>query len=68
MDEGLRSAREDDGWNLNGDVSSQCNNFESSSPLMLAVAKPKALTAEDIYAAPPAFEGNGFELKDITQK
>ena len=68
LDEGLRSAREDDGWNLNSDVSSQCNNFESSSPLMLAVAKPKALTAEDIYAAPPAFEGNGFELKDITQK
>mmetsp|Transcript_5290 Transcript_5290/g.12006 ORF Transcript_5290/g.12006 Transcript_5290/m.12006 type:complete len:518 (+) Transcript_5290:174-1727(+) len=71
LDEALRSAREDDGWSLKG-------GFEQSSPsavvidggllspiIISAVAKPKELTAQDIYAAPPPFDGDGLELKDI---
>eukprot|EP00804_Cyclotella_cryptica_P008985 CCRYP_003091-RA/>CCRYP_003091-RA protein AED:0.01 eAED:0.01 QI:159/1/1/1/0.33/0.25/4/1831/474 len=63
LEEALRSAREDDGWNLKGDGG--FDNGVDYSPIV-AVAKPKALTAQDIYAAPPPFEGDGFELKDIS--
>lgn len=69
LDEGLRSAREDEGWKLKGGFESssadELSHFGSSSPLITAVAKPKALTVKDIYAAPPPFEGDGFELKSI---
>ncbi|KAL7537527.1 hypothetical protein ACHAXR_007890, partial [Thalassiosira sp. AJA248-18] len=75
LDEALRSAREDEGWSLKGGFEANAADttheltFDSTSPMMIAaVAKPKALTAHDIYAAPPPFEGDGFELKDIKQK
>mmetsp|Transcript_12575 Transcript_12575/g.22487 ORF Transcript_12575/g.22487 Transcript_12575/m.22487 type:complete len:278 (-) Transcript_12575:167-1000(-) len=84
LDEALRSAREDEGWNLKGGFEpttvavgaagdsggglSPQPSFDLSSPMVIAaVAKPKALTAQDIYAAPPPYEGAGVELKDIKQ-
>ena len=67
LDEALRSAREDEGWSLKGgfEASSSPNADILDSPVLSAVAKPKALTVQDIYAAPPPFDGEGFELKDI---
>ena len=74
LDEALRSAREEEGWSLNGgfEASSHSPGVEdvdglitASLPVMTAVVRPKALTAQDIYAAPPPFDGEGFELKDI---
>ncbi|KAL9178765.1 hypothetical protein ACHAXT_003896 [Thalassiosira profunda] len=62
LEEALRSAREDEGWNLKGGGGFDVGPIP---PSVGAVAKPKALTARDIYYAPPAFEGDGFELKDI---
>lgn len=47
LEEALRSAREDDGWHLK--ASGSFDNGVDFSPL-LAVAKPKALTAQDIYS------------------
>lgn len=52
LEEALRSAREDDGWNLKGEGGFE--NGEDYSPIV-AVAKPKALTARDIYAVSPCF-------------
>jgi LysM repeat protein len=65
LEEALRSAREDEGWNH--PETSANNNTDSASPIMMnAVAKPKTLTAWDIYtSAQPPFDGHGFELKDI---
>ena len=50
LEEALRSAREDDGWNLKGEGGFE--NGEAYAPIV-AVAKPKALTARDIYAVSP---------------
>ena len=58
LEESLRSAREDEGFTFG--VSAM-----ELSPVLSAVVKPKALTAQDIYSAPPPFQGPGFELKDI---
>jgi hypothetical protein len=65
LEEALRSAREDidygwDYFNGNGAESPALPMFASS-----VAVKPKDLTAQDIYDGAPAFEGNGFELKDI---
>lgn len=69
LDEALRSAREDEGWSLKGGFDQQPTTSCPTSPMVLsAVAKPKSLTAQDIYAAPPPFDGDGFELKDIKQR
>lgn len=70
LEEALRSAREDEGWSLKGGFepieTSNNNNTAEASPIMNAVAKPKTLTARDIYTSvQPPFEGHGFELKDI---
>ena len=61
LDEALRSARDDEGFGF------EPTNLDMS-PLLSAVAKPKALTAQDIYSAPPPFDGQGFELKDIVKR
>ena len=58
LEESLRSAREDEGFSFGPSA-------VEMSPVLLAVVKPKALTAQDIYSAPPPFQGHGFELKDI---
>jgi LysM repeat protein len=65
LEEALRSAREDEGWNH--PETSANNTTDSASPIMMnAVAKPKTLTAWDIYTSTqPPFDGHGFELKDI---
>jgi hypothetical protein len=65
LEEALRSAREDieygwDYFNGNGAESPALPMFASS-----VAVKPKDLTAQDIYDSAPAFEGDGFELKDI---
>ncbi len=66
LSEAIRSAREDIdyGWdyynNSNGAESPALPMFSSS-----VAAKPKDLTAQDIYDGAPAFEGDGVELKDI---
>ncbi|KAL3822648.1 hypothetical protein ACHAXA_001801 [Cyclostephanos tholiformis] len=87
LDEAIRSAREDEGWDLRGGfeplggVNATVNSTAAldrfgggggggvgggDDPMtMYAVTKPKALTARDIYACPPPFDGHGFELKDI---
>mmetsp|Transcript_37687 Transcript_37687/g.80508 ORF Transcript_37687/g.80508 Transcript_37687/m.80508 type:complete len:541 (-) Transcript_37687:510-2132(-) len=75
LEEALRSAREDDGLLGEGCGLFAFDNapandaaddgFLDSLPALTAVAKPKTLTADDIYAAPPTLEGHGFELKDI---
>jgi hypothetical protein len=67
LDEALRSAREDEGWSLKGGFEQQqLQQHELSERLgPVVAAKPKTLTAMDIHAAPPTFEGAGFELKDI---
>eukprot|EP00578_Thalassiosira_sp_NH16_P001262 CAMPEP_0181131282 /NCGR_PEP_ID=MMETSP1071-20121207/30338_1 /TAXON_ID=35127 /ORGANISM="Thalassiosira sp., Strain NH16" /LENGTH=530 /DNA_ID=CAMNT_0023217457 /DNA_START=96 /DNA_END=1689 /DNA_ORIENTATION=+ len=76
LDEALRSAREDDGgWSMKGGFEPCPASFvaadgvgASCPPVMLtAVVRPKALTAQDIYAAPPPFDGEGFELNDISK-
>mmetsp|Transcript_2783 Transcript_2783/g.4816 ORF Transcript_2783/g.4816 Transcript_2783/m.4816 type:complete len:118 (+) Transcript_2783:1-354(+) len=77
LDEALRSAREDEGWSCSGGGGGPAvmdsyspmvsSSLSSPSPVLTAVARPKALTARDIYAAPPSFEGDGVELKDIRQ-
>ncbi|KAL7500494.1 hypothetical protein ACHAWT_010463 [Skeletonema menzelii] len=64
--EALRSAREDIdyGW----DYYNSGSGAESPALPMFAssvAAKPKDLTAQDIYDGAPAFEGDGVELKDI---
>eukprot|EP00985_Skeletonema_marinoi_P023795 scaffold16043_cov127-Skeletonema_marinoi.AAC.2 len=66
LDEALRSAREDIdyGW----DYYNNGSGAESPAVPMFAssvTAKPKDLTAQDIYDGAPAFEGDGFELQDI---
>ena len=61
LDEALRSAREDEGFGF------EPTNLDMS-PVLSAVAKPKALTAQDIYSALPQFDGQGFELKDIVKR
>jgi len=58
LEESLRSAREDEGFSFGPSAM-------ELSPVLSAVVKPKALTAQDIYSAPPPFQGHGFELKDI---
>ena len=58
LEESLRSAREDEGFSFGPSAM-------ELSPVLSAVVKPKALTAQDIYSAPPPFQGPGFELKDI---
>lgn len=68
LDEALRSAREDEGWSLKGDYEplGVIKNLATTTMMMNAVAKPKALTACDIFAsAAPPFDGHGFEMKDI---
>ncbi|KAL7465773.1 hypothetical protein ACHAXS_006095, partial [Conticribra weissflogii] len=40
-------------------------DFESLPVTLGALAKPKELTSQDIHLVPPAFEGDGFEMKDI---
>ena len=60
LEDAIRSAREDDGFGF------EPSTMETS-PVLSAVAKPKALTAQDVYAAPPPFDGHGFELKDIAK-
>jgi len=66
LDEAMRSAREDEGWSLKGGFELQQQQAQQLdlSPIA-AVVKPKALTAKDVYAAPPPFDGHGFELSDI---
>ncbi|KAL7439167.1 hypothetical protein ACHAXH_009054 [Discostella pseudostelligera] len=40
-----------------------------ASPMITAAsAKPKALTAHDIYSGMPPYDGDGFELSDIKQR
>ncbi|KAL3770910.1 hypothetical protein ACHAWU_003219 [Discostella pseudostelligera] len=40
-----------------------------ASPMINAAsAKPKALTAHDIYSGMPPYDGDGFELSDIKQR
>ena len=58
LEESLRSAREDEGFSFGPSAM-------ELSPVLSAVVKPKALTAQDIYSVPPPFQGHGFELKDI---
>jgi len=70
LDEALREAREDEGWSLKGGFepieNNNNNNTAEAPPKMNAVAKPKTLTAWDVYtSAQPPFDGHGFELKDI---
>lgn len=66
LEEALRSAREDEGWSLKGGFEPIETSTVEASPMMNAVAKPKTLTAWDIYtSAQPPFDGHGFELKDI---
>ena len=80
LDEAIRSAREDEGWSLKGgfeplggasataalgDGDDETTTAPFATMKMDAVAKPKALTARDIYACPPPFDGHGFELRDI---
>jgi hypothetical protein len=76
LDEAIRSAREDEGWSLKGgfeplgggasSATAALGNGDGATTMKMdAVAKPKALTARDIYACPPPFDGHGFELKDI---
>lgn len=45
LEEAVMSAKEDDGWNLRG----TCED-EDEEDVIGAVARPKALTANDIYA------------------
>lgn len=50
LEEAVRSAKEDDGWNLRGvDDGDGVDGGAMYSPIIAAV-KPKALTAQDIYA------------------
>ena len=77
LDEALRSAREDEGWSMKGGFEPLVATAATAvlgdgggggydaSTMMDAVAKPKSLTARDIYACPPPFDGHGFELKDV---
>jgi hypothetical protein len=52
LDEAICSAKEDDGWNIRGDAGAcdegMCD--EVCNGMIEAVARPKALTANDIYA------------------
>ena len=53
LEEALRSAREDDGWNLRGEI--ECFGEDEigtggGDDALDAVARPKALTVNDVYA------------------
>jgi hypothetical protein len=52
LEEAIRSAKEDDGWNIRADAGAcdegMCD--EVCNGMIEAVARPKALTANDIYA------------------
>jgi hypothetical protein len=47
LEEAVKSAKEDDGWNLR-DGGEMMEEYEDGG--MGAVARPKALTARDVYA------------------
>jgi hypothetical protein len=68
LEEALRSAREDmelEGW-FEPNAKNKTTAAAASQIMMNAVAKPKTLTAWDIYTSTqPPFDGHGFELKDI---
>ena len=50
LEEALRSAREDDGWNLRGDMGSYEEMDTGVDDCIDAAVRPKALTANDVYA------------------
>lgn len=58
LDEAIRSAKEDDGWNIRGDAgcdtTAGCGGGDDLLTLD-ALARPKALTANDIYAVSGTF-------------
>ena len=57
LDEAIRSAKEDDGWNIRGDTGCGTEDCGGGDDIVTldALARPKALTANDIYAVSGTF-------------